>query len=127
MIQINYFIDPQFSVDQSALEQTAKQLLAEYEVDDVQLDLSVVSEDKIKQLNQEYMQRGGVTDVLSFPQQALGKNQFPANSEELLHLGDIVICYPVAEKAANQSSKSVTDQLSFYLEHGLLHLLGYHH
>jgi probable rRNA maturation factor len=43
------------------------------------------------------------------------------------HLGDIVISFPEAVRAAKRFGKLVDKQICFYLEHGLMHLLGYHH
>jgi probable rRNA maturation factor len=43
------------------------------------------------------------------------------------HLGDIVISFPAAVDNARRFGKKVDDQICFFVEHGLMHLLGYHH
>jgi len=66
--------------------------------------------------------------VLSFPQHEKKQlNDFPLPSGEPTHLGEIVISFPQAVVMAKRYGKMVDDQLSLYLEHGLMHLLGYHH
>jgi len=65
---------------------------------------------------------------LSFPQHEKNKlDDFPLPEGVPPHLGDIVVCFPVAVKEAEKFGRLVDDQISFYVEHSLLHLLGYHH
>ncbi len=128
MIKINWYNCTQHNIDQDTLKQKISSILKRYEVDDVQLDVSIVNQEKIVKLNKKYMDREGATDVLSFPHHtAENRRDVPLPDEELDHLGEIVVCYQTAQKEAKDSGKSVRDQLSFYIEHGLLHLLGYHH
>ena len=46
---------------------------------------------------------------------------------QLRQLGDIVVCYPVARAEAAKKGKLVDDQLCFLVDHGMHHLLGFHH
>lgn len=127
MIKINFNIPPDFQVDQRALQRRAEQVLTDYLVDEVQFDLSIVDVAQMTTLNEQWLHHSGSTDVLSFPQGTIKENDFPLLPDQLRHLGEIVICYPVAVAAAQKRGKLVTAQLEFYLEHGLMHLLGYHH
>jgi len=128
MLKINFFNECQQNIDQSAIEKKAAKVLQEYGVDDVQFDLSMVSPEKIQEYNEKYLNHQGKTDVLSFPHHTAQQRQdVPLPPGELLHLGEILICLEVAEQAATDSGRSLTDQLCFYTEHGLMHLLGYHH
>lgn len=74
--------------------------------------------DEIRKLNCSYRKKNEITDVLSFKCKA----DFVSN-----YLGDIVICYPVAEKQALEYQHSLKRELCFLFLHGLLHLLGYDH
>ncbi len=129
MIKVNFFISSRYQVDRDTLRTKVKQVLQDNNVDDVQLDVAVVGKRKIKQLNEEQLKHEGATDVLSFPnfnnKQQI--QQFPHPDDELPHLGEIVISFPEAVETAKRYGKMVDNQLSFYLEHGLMHLLGYHH
>jgi probable rRNA maturation factor len=129
MIKVNFFISSRYAVDRNVLRQKIKQILKEHSVDDVQLDVAVVGSRKIQQLNEEQLKHKDTTDVLSFPnfESKQEINKFPSPEGELPHLGEIVISFPEAVKTAKRYGKMVDDQLCFYLEHGLLHLLGYHH
>ncbi len=129
MININFHINSRYSVDRKVLRKKAKNILKEYNVDDVQFDIAVVGKRKIQKLNEKYLDHKGPTDVLSFPTHHK-KNEidtFPQPEGELAHLGEIFISFPEAVKTAKRYGKMVDYQLCFYLEHGLLHLLGYHH
>lgn len=128
MIQTNLFIGARYPVNRKAIRATVEKALASHGISNAQVDISVVGARKIKQLNETKLQHEGETDVLSFPQHErhmLG--DFPLPEGLPPHLGDIVISFPEAIRAAKRYGKRVDDQICFYVEHGLLHLLGYHH
>ncbi|MEA2056140.1 MAG: rRNA maturation RNase YbeY [Patescibacteria group bacterium] len=128
MIKVNIFNENQYQLDEQVLKTRVKKILNQYEIDDVSVDLSFVDTVKITQLNEEELHRQGQTDVLSFPHySAKDRKDFPLIGGKLLTLGDIVICYQTAEKESIKFKNTLTDQICFYVEHGLLHLLGYHH
>lgn len=128
MIKTNFYIGSRYLVNRQKLRDTVCKILQEYKVDNAQVDVSIVGKRKIKQLNETKLKHKGITDVLSFPQHERSQlNDFPMPDNELPHLGDIVICFSEAVKSAKRYGKLVDDQICFYLEHGLLHLLGYHH
>ncbi len=128
MILVTLKIGSRYPVSRKLLKQTAIRVLQEHSVDHAQLDISVVGARKIKQLNESRLQHQGTTDVLSFPQHERHQlDDFPMPPGFPPHLGDIVISFPEAVSTAKRFGKLVDEQLCFYLEHGLLHILGYHH
>jgi len=128
MIVINLFIGSRYPVDRAKLRTCAKTILQSKGIQHVQVDVSVVGKRKIQTLNEEQLKHRGPTDVLSFPHHDKGQlTEVPLPDEIMPHLGDIVISFPEAVKTARRFGKRVDDQLCFYLEHGLMHLLGYHH
>ncbi len=129
MIKIDFNINSRYAVDRDQLRSHAQQILQNHDVDDVQLDVWVVGSRKIQELNEKYLDHQGATDVLSFPQRDKDESDqdFLQPDSELTHLGEIVISFPEAVATAKRYGKLVDDQLCFYLEHGLMHLLGYHH
>ncbi len=128
MIRVNFFISSRYSVNRKKLRRFVEQILHQHKLDKVQLDVSVVGARKIKQLNEKHLKHKGPTDVLSFPQLENKDDQkFPLPKDELTHLGEVVISFPEAVVQAKRYGKMVDDQLCFYLEHGLMHLMGYHH
>jgi probable rRNA maturation factor len=128
MIQVNFSIGSRYPVNRRKLRETAKQALTEHGIQHAQIDISVVGNRKMKLLNESKLKHAGTTDVLSFPQhERSALNDFPLPEGIPPHLGDIVISFPIAVSSAKRYGKLVDDQLCFYLEHGIMHLLGYHH
>lgn len=85
-----------------------------------ELSVRIVDTGESAQLNDQYRQKNGPTNVLSFPFEAPDNLPIPL-------LGDLVICAPVVEKEAAEQSKSVSDHWAHMIIHGTLHLLGYDH
>lgn len=128
MIEINLFVGSRYPVNRKKVREAAKVLLKEHGIDHAQIDVSIVGTRKIKELNESKLKHKGDTDVLSFPQHDRGElNDFPLPEGIPPHLGDIVISFPKAVTTAKRYGKMVDDQICFYLEHGLMHLMGYHH
>ncbi|HUD21074.1 MAG TPA: rRNA maturation RNase YbeY [Candidatus Saccharimonadales bacterium] len=86
------------------------------QIDKVGVELIVVNDSEMTKLNQKYRNTAGSTDVLSFDN--------PTNKEIL---GSIVISYNQAAPQAKEANLPVIEQISSLVNHGFLHLLGYHH
>lgn len=128
MIQINLFVQSRYPVDRAKIRQRAMTVLSENKIDHAQVDISIVGTRKIKELNESELKHEGTTDVLSFPQhERHNYNDFPMPEGVPPHLGDIVISFPEAVEHAKRFGKKVDDQICFFVEHGMMHLLGYHH
>jgi len=128
MIKTNLFVGSRYPVDRRKIKETTQRVLKEHNIDNVQVDVSIVGVRKITTLNEKFLKHEGPTDVLSFPQHDRGQLQdIPLPKDALTHLGDIVISFPEAVYTAKRFGKMVDQQICFYLEHAILHLLGYHH
>jgi probable rRNA maturation factor len=128
MISINLFVGSRYPVERKKIRACAASVLKKQGIDNAQLDISIVGNRKIKFLNESELKHEGATDVLSFPQHEKKQlDDFPMPEGMPPHLGDVVICFPEAVRAAKRFGKLVDDQICFYLEHGLMHLLGFHH
>lgn len=128
MIITNLFVGSRYLIDRKLIRETVKKILTEHKITNAQVDVSVVGERKMKTLNEERLEHSGPTDVLSFPLYEKGElENYPSPKEIAPNLGDIFISFPVAVQRAKRYGKKVDEQLCFLLEHGLMHLLGYHH
>lgn len=87
-----------------------------------ELSLSLVTDRAIKKLNRTWRHKDKATDVLSFP-----AGELPKGVPGRRPLGDVVLSVDTAERVATQVGVSVQAELSRYLAHGLLHLLGHDH
>lgn len=92
----------------------------------VAIDLSVVSDEEIRELNFQYRGKNRPTDVLSFSQIENGMAPAPMASEVLL-LGDIVVSIESAARQAAELQHSLEQEMAFLTAHGTLHLCGYNH
>lgn len=129
MIQINILADAKFPFERTELRKHLINVLAKYRLTDgVECHVWVVGKRKMAELHQQYMNLPGPTDVLSFPLSETGvTTPFVSPPDGLLHLGDIVVCYTEAKKQALEKQVKIDTQIKFLAEHGLMHLLGFHH
>lgn len=129
MITINILADAKFPFDRVALRLYLAKVLAKYKLTDaIEVDLQVVGARKMSELHRVYMKIPGPTDVLSFPlNDPADDRPFMASPDGVLRLGDIVVCYTIAVEEALEKQCKVDGQIQFLAEHGLMHLLGYHH
>lgn len=91
-----------------------------------EVDVSIVSDEQIREINYEHRHLDRSTDVLSFP---LGENGVydidPATGAKML--GDIVISIEHAQKQARDYGHSLQREVGYLTVHSMLHLLGYDH
>lgn len=128
MIIVNLFVQSRYPVNRSQVRAAAQRVLEEYRITHAQVDISVVGQRKIKLLNESQLKHEGTTDVLSFPQhERHNLDDFPLPAGVPPHLGDIVVSFPAAVTAAKKYGKRVDEQICFFVQHGMMHLLGYHH
>lgn len=119
-------------MSRKAIRATVERVCAEHSVGEAEVSVSIVGARAMTKLNEERMKHEGVTDVLSFPQHDPEQpdkefNLHVENGNATVHLGDIVVCFSEAVNEARKRGKMVDDQICFLVEHGLLHLLGFHH
>ena len=102
------------------IQQWVEAVLKHEQHDDAEVTIRIVDEVEITQLNEEYRNKQGVTNVLSFP--------FECPAEvELNLLGDLVICAAVVAREAEEQGKTEIAHWTHMIVHGMLHLLGYDH
>ncbi len=91
-----------------------------------EVDVSIVNDEIIKDMNNQFRKIDSPTDVLSFP---LGENgKFDKNPENgNLMLGDIVISVDHANSQADLYGHGIEREMAFLTVHSMLHLLGYDH
>jgi probable rRNA maturation factor len=91
-----------------------------------ELCIKAVDEDTIAQLNEQWMDKEGPTDVLAFPMDELRPGLVNEDPEEGV-LGDLVLCPAVAERQAASAGHGAEAEIELLTVHGILHLLGYDH
>ena len=106
------------------LEEELVQLLPASKLyETVEISLSFVSSEAIRELNRAYRDTDEATDVLSFP--LLDDEPVDVPELPVLTLGDIVIC--PQQTARLHPELTLHDSLRLMIAHSFLHLLGYDH
>lgn len=100
------------------------------------IELSFVSKEEIKEINNETRKVDSVTDVLSFPNlsDVFGKKielkDYPFDIDmetKMLNIGSIVVCVDKIKEQSVEYQTGEKREFSYLLTHGVLHLLGYDH
>lgn len=82
------------------------------------VEVYILEDEDMAELNFTHRGKEGITDVLSFPCEAV---------VEGLPLGSIVMSSTLIEQKAREYSHSLESEATLLFIHGLLHLLGYDH
>ncbi len=89
-----------------------------------ELTIRIVDEAESADLNSRYRGKQGPTNVLAFPSDPMAAG---GAANELLPLGDLVICAPVVAREAAGQGKAPDAHWAHMVIHGTLHLAGYDH
>lgn len=120
LIDVN--IDEYIPLYQRLMEKTFKVLNIDR---DAIMSVTFVGKDFIHELNKNYRGIDRPTDVISFAflddKNEIIKGDLP------IDLGEIYICYEVADENRKSYGNSIKREICFLFVHGLLHLLGYDH
>jgi len=106
--------------DQARLDRLARVILSDVGEASAELGIKFVGDQRMRALNRRYRGKDRTTDVLAF-----AMREAPHSSAGLL--GDVVIAVPAAARQAKQGQRSLDEELTVLLIHGILHLCGYDH
>ena len=106
--------------NQACLARLARAILSDVGEASAELGILFVGDQRMRVLNRRYRGKDRTTDVLAFPMRGV-----PHSSSHLL--GDVVIAVPTAARQAKQGQRSLDEELTVLLVHGILHLCGYDH
>jgi probable rRNA maturation factor len=81
------------------------------------LNVSFLSDKKMCTLHKRFFHDGSSTDCISLP--------LDPKDTELRHLGEIFVCPFVAKEYVRKHGGSLYEEITLYIVHALLHLLGY--
>jgi probable rRNA maturation factor len=85
-----------------------------------ELSLALVSDGEMQELNAKYRGKDYSTDVLSFP----AEKNLPST---VRLLGDVIISVDKAASQARERGRTLDQEMTTLLVHGIVHLLGYDH
>ena len=106
--------------DVRPIEETAHAVLTFLNLEGVELSIVICDNAFIHILNRDYRGKDRPTDVLSFAQREAGFADDPM-------LGDVILSIEKARVQAQEHKKTLAQELSLLLVHGILHLIGFDH
>ena len=93
------------------------------DLSDTVLTISLLTDDAVAELNRQWRNKTGPTNVLSFP----AAKDMPLPPGEPRPLGDIMLAAGVVRREAVQQNKPLEHHLVHLAVHGILHIMGYDH
>jgi len=109
-------------IDKRMIRSTVLKIMKILDCADKEISLSFVDDEKIKQLNKQYLGKDKATNVLSF---SLLEGEYGNINPQIL--GDIIVSVETAQRDALYGKFTIDQEIDFLIIHGILHLLGYNH
>ncbi|KPA11624.1 NAD-dependent DNA ligase LigA [Candidatus Magnetomorum sp. HK-1] len=109
-------------INSNRLEKIGALLLETLEQKNSELSIVCVTDETIAELNAQYRNKKGPTNVLSFSMQ---EGEFTHLRQNML--GDVIISVDTVLREAKEFKISFEHRFIFLLIHGILHLLGFDH
>ena len=125
MLQINYQNQTHYEMDEyvEVFKKIAKYTLKRFNMKgNIELSVTLVSKNTIKEINSQYRHIDRVTDVISFE-----NDEGFEMCDGFVTLGDLFICVSKAKMQAKNYGHSMYREVCFLFTHGLLHLLKMDH
>ena len=102
-------------VDHELLRQVAERTVAKVAGALDHLSVALVSDERIAQVNEQFRNRPGPTDVIAF--------EAEADAEGVA--GEVIISVDTAARQAAEAGHDLHRELCLLVAHGVLHVLGY--
>ena len=132
MVKVIIHTDTRYPVNRKVIRRAVLDTFSEFKVEsgDLEVSVAVVGSRKMKDLSLKFLKDGKTHEVLAFAQEEISQSEgrgFVNPPDNILRLGDIVLCWPEVLKEASRQDSMVDDQLYFLTGHATEHLLGKHH
>ena len=123
--------DTRYPVNRKIIRRAVNDVFDKHKIQNIEAEVSVsvVGARKMKDLTERYLGDKEDHEVLTFALEEISSDQagFVNPPDELLRLGDIVLCWPKILDLASSDDVLVDDEVYFLTSHGVEHLLGEHH
>ena len=132
MVKVIIHTDTRYPVNRKVIRKAVLDTFSEFKVESGNLEVSVavVGSRKMKDLSLKFLKDEKTHEVLAFAQEEISQSEgrgFVNPPDNILRLGDIVLCWPEVLEEASRQDSMVDDQLYFLTGHATEHLLGKHH
>lgn len=132
MVNVIIQSDTRYPVNRKVIRKAVLDTFSEFKITggDLEVSVAVVGSRKMKDLSLRFLKDTKAHEVLAFPQEEISQSEaggFVNPPDNILRLGDIVLCWPEVLESASRQDSMVDDQLYFLTGHATEHLLGKHH
>lgn len=132
MVNVLISGDTRYPVNRKVIRKAVSDVFAKHKIENMQAEVSVsvVGRRKMKELSVKYLDETDPEshEVLTFALEEIDQDAGFVNSpDEVLRLGDVVLCWPGLIEVASRESALVDDEVYSLTSHGVEHLLGEHH
>lgn len=132
MVSVQINSDSRYPVNRKIVRKAVEDTLKKNKMSegDIEVSVAVVGKRKMRELADKYLQDGKDHEILSFPYEdidSVNSKGFINHPDNVLRLGDIVLCWPEVVLLAGRDDLLVDDEVYFLTGHGVEHLLGKHH
>lgn len=106
-------------INKESVRRIVSHFLSLYQIETDEISLHFVMEEKIIELHKRFFNDPTITDCITLPIDS------PDTPQPYHLLGEIFICPKTALSYAINHSQDPFEELTLYIIHGLLHLIGY--
>ncbi|MCH2208500.1 MAG: rRNA maturation RNase YbeY [Lentisphaerales bacterium] len=90
---------------------------------DLVLSVILLDDPQITEINEQYLNHEGPTDVISFDYVDDFDEEIDADDE--FTIGELYISLETAKRQGEEYNKTLNEELLLYIAHGILHICGY--
>ncbi len=130
MVKVLISTDTRYPVNRKVIRQAVYDVFVEHNIENIEAEISIaiVGKRKMDELSRQYLKSDGKHGVLAFALEEVTSNEgFINPPDEVLRLGDVVLCWPHLIGEASNKDIFLDDEVYSLISHGVKHLLGEHH
>ena len=131
MVNVLIHTDSRYPVNRKIIRKACWETLVKNKAGSLsaEISLAVVGARKMKNLAQKYLEDDRKHEVLSFSFEDVSQSGrgFVNVPDDILRLGEVILCWPQVLAEASRDAVMVDDKVYELTSHGVEHLLGIHH
>jgi len=131
MASVLIHTDTRYPVNRKVIRKAVEETLIKSKAGSInsEISVSVVGSRKMKDISKKYLNDDAKHQVLSFSFEDINDSRggFINAPDNLLRLGEVLLCWPEVLNEASRDEMMVDDKIYELTSHGVEHLLGQHH
>lgn len=116
--------DVQLDFNEGVVVELLEKLCLILNISNKEIEITLCTDELITYLNENYKNKKGVTDILSF---TYDSDDFPQGESEFVHLGELYLSIPAVKQNCINHNVIFEDEIKRLIIHGVLHLQKHTH